>query len=79
MKLTYRKAAAGGRVVHALQGGGEGTKDITGIPRYFAGITLCGVHLSSPKLNLVETDHAVTCKRCISIMDRFERKLSQNK
>ncbi len=72
--MTYRRAAAGGRAVHALQGGGEGTKDVAGVPRYFAGITWCGVHRANPNLTLVETDQAVTCKRCIAAIQAFERR-----
>ena len=71
MRLTHKHAAAGGRVVHALQGGGRGLRDRNGKPRYLAGVTWCGLHLRGKYPDLVETDAEVTCKTCIAAMSAF--------
>ncbi len=71
LRLTYASAVAGGRVVHALQGGGPGTLDAEGRPMYFAGRTWCGVHRYS-RVHLVETDRPVTCRTCLRAVAAHE-------
>ena len=73
VKLTYKSAAAGARKVHALAGGRPGTLDDRGRPRYFSGVTWCGVEERS-KIMLVETDRPVTCKTCLSALAAARKK-----
>lgn len=69
IKLTYHRSAAGGRVVHALQGGGEGLKDAEGRLRYCAEYTCCGVEKRS-RVALALTDDQPTCKACLAVLKR---------
>ncbi len=69
-RLTYRSAVVGGRVVHALQGGGPGLVDGEGRRRWLAEATWCGVERRS-KVALIETDREVTCKVCLRAMDAW--------
>lgn len=59
IELTDKRGMAGGRVVHAAQGGGKGLRG-----RYVKGVTWCGVERRRPGLLLVETDAAPTCMAC---------------
>ena len=72
LKLTYSKAVAGQRVVHGLQGGGPGMRDANGRPRYVKGLTWCGVERRT-RMVLVETNAAVTCRRCLALMERHAK------
>lgn len=71
---TYKSAVAGGRRVHALMGGGPGTVDEQGRPRYLAGRIWCGVERYS-RVHLVETDAPVTCKACLRALERWARRM----
>lgn len=65
IQWTDKPAAAGGRVVHALQGGGKG------IPgRYIKNLTWCGVEKRS-RICLAETSAPVTCKACLQLLKYF--------
>ena len=59
--FTTFSAAAGGRVVHALQGGGA--RDDEGRKLYVRGATWCGVEKRS-RVTLAHCDRRVTCKAC---------------
>ncbi len=73
IRLTFFPAAARGRgKVHTLQGGGPGTLDAEGRPRYLAGVTWCGLHRRAG-VHLVETDRPVTCRTCLRILAARER------
>jgi len=70
VRLTYKPAAAGGRVVHSLQGGGPGMRDREGRRLWISGLTRCGVERRS-RVALVETDAEVTCRTCLRAMRVF--------
>ena len=67
LKLTQNHGAAGGRVVHALQGGGPGLSG-----RYCSGLTWCGVEKRCA-IALAETAAPITCKVCLALLAGFER------
>jgi len=68
-KLTDATAVAGGRVVHALQGGGLGLQG-----KHLAGWTWCGLRQWEIKTALVETQDPVTCRVCLRIMAAFKQR-----
>ena len=67
MELTTKKAVAGGRVVHALMGGGPAFIKHYGRPMYLKGQTWCGVERRS-QIVMPETDDPVTCRSCLRLM-----------
>jgi len=73
-KMTYHRGLAGVRVIHAAQGGGPGTVDDEGRPRYIAGVSWCGIEHRAKHLRLVEVDQKPTCLVCLRALRAVEKR-----
>ncbi|MFZ7126392.1 MAG: hypothetical protein ACOWWM_09605 [Desulfobacterales bacterium] len=69
LKTTDKRGLAGGRVIHAAQGGGEALHGI-----YFKKLTWCSVERRRPAMTLVETDEEPNCKSCARALAAWEKR-----
>jgi len=65
--LTKKRGGAGGRVIHAYQGGGPGLQGL-----YIDGLTWCGVENRS-SIALVGTDKEPNCRACLGNIAAHEQ------
>lgn len=67
-RTTRKRGGAGGKTIHAYQGGGPGMPGL-----YVQGVTWCGVERRSGVF-LKDTDEAPTCRACLRNIAAHEKK-----